>query len=174
MWALAIDRRCAREVRSPLRRHRYARSLQKGPHLDRLEPARAHEAAREGDRLVQVPGLDDCVSAEVLPRLREGAVGEQSLALPIPDGRRGGSGLERCAAEELLLRAQLFHVGPAVRHQPLLLGRAELRPGIFVHVGEQHVFHRLVPPTQNRTAPRWIDTCRRKNYHPPWSTESTP
>src|SRR5262249_59659241 len=63
------------------------------PHLDAAETRR--RTARGGlDRLVQVPGLDQVISAELLLGLGERAVGGYNIAVADPHRGRGPDGLQ--------------------------------------------------------------------------------
>src|SRR5205823_10748546 len=67
---------------------RQVRDLDDRPDFD-CAPARPRNPRGDGDRLVEIPGIDQEVAAQLFARLRERAVGHQPLALADPDaGRR--------------------------------------------------------------------------------------
>src|SRR5271169_5645283 len=57
-----------------------------GPYFDRAH-AHGWDADGEADGLVQIFGFDQIVAAELLLGLREGTIGDQTLAVAQPDGR---------------------------------------------------------------------------------------
>src|SRR5258708_3162159 len=68
---------------------RGVRKVDDRPHFDRGHDTDAHEPAGDGDRIVEILGLDDGVAAELFARFREGAVGERTPAAAGADRRRG-------------------------------------------------------------------------------------
>src|SRR5262249_31895971 len=60
---------------------------------------RRRDARRDLDRLVEIPGLDQVIAAELLFRFRKRSVGRRDLAVPDADGRGGLDRLEVVAPE---------------------------------------------------------------------------
>jgi hypothetical protein len=105
--------------------------------------------------------LDDAVAAELFARLREGAVGDEPLA--VAEAQRGGrrGRMQRRAVDQLLAGEQLLHVGAARLHLLVLLFGSQRGPGFLVEIGEDHVFHGSITSTagsngahEDRHAPR--------------------
>src|ERR1700730_2932351 len=121
------------------------RPLSKGSHLDR--EARPHQrvAFDHLEYLVEVLGLHDAVAAECLLGLREGAVGDDRLAMLHPDGGGGAHVLQRIAAMVNAALSQLIAElhGLLVGRHPLL--RGHLLPHLLVAVDEQYVAQVSLP-----------------------------
>ena len=90
----------ARNTSSSIRRRR------DGPDLDRAAHAQGGDPRGDGERGVQVGGLDEVVAAEHLLGLGERAVGEQQLAVDRAHRGGGVGGREPRAVEHLVVVAQ--------------------------------------------------------------------
>src|ERR1700680_1227711 len=105
------------------------------------------------DGLVEIRGIDQVVSAELLPCFRKRTVGHEPLALAHPNAGRRRRGVQRRGGQKLSARVEL------VRELDGLLVTL-LPPGLvqclLVKVNQQHVSH-PVPPLVNRTARGRID-----------------
>src|ERR1041385_4525703 len=110
------------------------------PDLHRPAPG-VRNLLGDGDRLVEVPGVDHEVAAELLPGLRERTVGHLAFARPHPDALRDGGGLQRRGGDVLPGRAQLVREpgGLVVACLPLLRAQRLLVP-----IDQQHVDRKSV------------------------------
>src|SRR5262249_7177257 len=127
---------------------------------DRPEP-RARDPRRRLDRVVQALAFDQVVSPELLLRLGEGAIGDESVAFP--QAHRGGrlGRLQGVPAEEpalLLEPARVLRV-LLVELSRLLLAQA--RQELLVVVDHEQVLHPAllsVAPTGRRRRSQEIDS----------------
>src|SRR5712671_3271338 len=78
-------------------------------HFDRAR-ARGRDAGGELDRLVEILGLDEVEAAQLLARLREGAVGGDRLAVLDAHGGRGRDRLQRLPADVVPALADALRV----------------------------------------------------------------
>src|SRR6266542_2541814 len=133
-----------------LRRHLHDRS-----DLDRARP-RGRNACRDRGRLIQVLRVDDVVAAELLARLREGAVGRQGFAVADPDGRRGRDRLEGVAGEVFPALLDALGEGTVLLVDGALVLLVEGLPVHLTVVNQKHVSHRslLSSPSCRTGGPR--------------------
>src|SRR6266513_1284226 len=117
-----------------------AGDLHDRPNLHRPQRG-ARKPARDVDRLVQIPDVDDEVAAELLARLRERTVGHDPFAVPHPDAGRRRHGVQRGGGEIPPGRSDLMR---NLRRLPVALFLLRLVRGLLIAVHQQHVFH-LVP-----------------------------
>src|SRR5436309_3785645 len=116
---------------------RQIRYVNDRPDLDRA--ATGHGNPRgDGNRLVEIAGIDQEVAAQLLLGLRERTVGHHPFALAHPDAGRRGGRLERGGGEILARGTELVRqlCGLAVTPLPLALTQ-----GLLVEVDQQHVSH---------------------------------
>src|SRR5205085_11527657 len=92
----------------------------------------------DGDRLVEIPGVDQEVAAQLFARLRERAVGDEPLALADADAGRRRRGVQRGGGEKLPGRVELVR---QLRRLPVTLLPLGLVQGLLVPVDQQHVAH---------------------------------
>src|SRR6266496_5179228 len=109
--------------------------------LDRARP-RGRNAPRDRGRLVQVLRVDDVVAAELLARLREGAVGRQGFAVADPDGRRGRDRLEGVAGQVFPALLDARGEGAVLLVDGALVLLVEGLPVHLTVVNQKHVSHR--------------------------------
>src|SRR4029453_5417668 len=92
-----------------LRLHPGERSLSElhdRPHLDASQ-LRQRTVRRDLHCFVQVPGIDEDESAQVLLGLGEGPVRYRNPTVPNPNGHRGARGLERVRDDAVAASTQL-------------------------------------------------------------------
>src|SRR3989475_2183875 len=129
------------------------------PDLDRA--ATGHRNPRgDGNRLVEIAGIDQEVAAQLLLGLRERTVGHHPFALAYPDAGRRGGRLERGGGEILARGTELVRqlCGLAVTPLPLALTQ-----GLLVEVDEQHISHEL-----------YLRSCRVSRRRSPRRREMAP
>src|SRR5262249_59152242 len=83
--------------------HGQARDLPHWPDLDRSD-ARSWNPSSDADRLVEILGMDQEVTGDLLARLHERAVGHEAFAVADPNDRRRWCRLQRRST-------QIFPVG---------------------------------------------------------------
>src|SRR5579863_7762435 len=114
-----------------------SRKIEDGPDFDGALPGSGNPRG-DPDRLVEILGLDEEESAQLLAGLGKRAIGHPALALADADARRGRHGMKRrsplAAPRGTELVAEPGRFGEAAL--PLALGPAPL-----VAVDQQHVFH---------------------------------
>src|SRR5207244_6365991 len=138
--------------RSPRLGHREDR-----PHLDRAIAA-AGDACGDRGRLVEVPGLDQVVAAELLPGLGERPIGGDRLAALDADGGRGRGRLQRGTGLEMAALHDRVGEGPVLTEDLPPLRLAHRGPLLLTVVDQQHVFHGSSSLPCSRTAGSGIDT----------------
>src|SRR5690625_3993964 len=108
--------------------------LARGPHFDAAE-ARWRNSAREAEGVVEIDGVEQIESRQLLLGFREGAVGQQRLAVAHPYGGGGGYGLQWLTGDVLPLRAQTLDTGEAllVEVVPFLLGHGLDKAFLVIH-----------------------------------------
>src|SRR5215470_2768663 len=111
------------------------------PHLDGVTGPQQWMPADDGQSLVEVLHVHDAVAAELLLRLREGAVRSHHAALHQPHGGRGAARLERIAGLVDAARPQLIAVPDRLLVRLDALLRAEGAPAFLVPAEQQHVTH---------------------------------
>src|SRR2546430_5272377 len=120
---------------------RQVRYVNDRPDLDRA--ATGHRNPRgDGNRRVEIAGIDQEVAAQLVLGLRERTVGHHPFALAYPDAGRRGGRLERGGGDILARGTELVRqlCGLAVTPLPLALTQ-----GLLVEVDQQHVSHVLTP-----------------------------
>src|SRR5438309_6280935 len=116
---------------------RQAADLHHRPNLDGPE-ACAWNPSGDVDRLVEIPGVDEEVAAQLFPRLGERTVGHEPFAFAHPDAGRRRNGVQGGGREIPPGRPDLVHQLRGLLATLLLLG---LIRGLLVTVDQQHVFH---------------------------------
>src|SRR5262245_6524658 len=141
-------------------------------HRSDLDGRRARQwtARGEGDRLVQILDVDEHVTAKMLTRLGERTVGQETLAVPHPDGRRRRRRVERVTAQVLPARCELVRELHLLPVELLPLGQAPLVPRL-VEINQQQVFHGAHPP---RYVERQVPGSTPGVNYPSWRTPWTP
>src|SRR6266545_5854654 len=116
---------------------RQSRYLYDRPDFD-CAPACHGNPLGDGDRLVEIPGVDQEVAAQLFARLRKRTVGDESFALAYLDAGRPRRRVQWGGSEILPGRIDLvrkLHRLP-VTLLPLCLGQ-----GLLIAVNQQHVSH---------------------------------
>src|SRR5712691_1815265 len=116
------------------------------PHLhDRSDFDRAHarrwNPGGNVNSLVETPGVDQVVAAELLACLRERTVGDEPLAVAHPHAGRRRRRLQLGTGKILTSRPDLLAELPVFAVNLLPLRLAQLPPRLLVVVNQQHVLH---------------------------------
>src|SRR5207245_787220 len=90
------------------------------------------------DSLVEVPGVDQVVAAELLARFRKRTVGHKPLAVTHPNAGRRRGRLQRRGGQTMPAGAEFVH---ELRGLSVTLLPFGLVQGVLVLVNQQHVFH---------------------------------
>src|SRR5215470_18098264 len=115
------------------------------PHLDGVTGPQQRMPPDDGERLVEVLHVHDAEAAELLLRLREGAVRSLHAALHQPHGGRGAARLERVAGLVDPARPQLVAVSEGLFVGVDALLRAQRAPALLVTAHQEHVTHARDP-----------------------------
>src|SRR5712691_1421563 len=140
---------------------RQAGHLHHRPNFDGPQ-ACAWNPSGDVDRLVEIPGVDQEVAAQLFARLRERTVGHEPFALAHPDAGRRRNRVQRGGSKILPGPPDLARKLHGLLATLLLLG---LIRGLFITVHQQHIFH-LVASILAGASPRpW--PLRRERAPPP-------
>src|SRR5438552_10709823 len=133
---------------------RQVRYVNDRPDLDRAATGHGNPR-RDGDRLVEIAGIDQEVAAQLLLGFRERAVGHYPFALAYPDAGRRGGRLERGGGEILARGIELVC---ELRRLAVTLLSLALTQGLLVQVNQQHVSHQCAS-VPSRLSPRVLTPC---------------
>ena len=86
---------------------RQSRDVHDGPDLDGAVAGRWNPRC-DRDRLIPVLGLDQVVAAEILPRLRERAIGQHRLTVAHADAGRRRDRVQRAGAQVMPARREIL------------------------------------------------------------------
>src|SRR6266851_2449035 len=114
-------------------------------HLDNaMTGGRATRRPRE--RGIEIGHVDDVVAAQLLLRVRKGAIQNLRLAIRDAYGRRSRARLEAARALQDARLRQCLYVRHISRHSLFLLGLCQLGPTGLVHIEHQNILH-VKPPS---------------------------